>query len=238
MKLKRRNAEAVLDQLYEDKSKQVIAKSRMTLQIPVRFKEIGLAQIGATTFIYGLFSIVLDNGDYAICNVNALIELGKCSIELETIDGAEYYNFIFEPGSVLFKTTELVARAALVFKAIEEFIFKGKIPYYVAYDDIGKLFDTAKKHAQTRADLQPAVTEFMAAYIARDSQNRIKFLRETAKTYEDFDKKLEWVPMQSVYWSSPGTVNKIAGAYFQEGVVSALVNPSERVEKIESILRA
>ena len=104
---------------------------------------------------------------------------------------------------------------------------------------MGKLFDTAKKHAKTSADILPSVVEFMAAYIARYKNDRTKYLREVAKTPKDFDmKNLAWVPMRNVFWSAPGTVNKLAGAYFEQGVTSALVNPSQRVEKIESVLRA
>lgn len=236
MKPKTRNAEKVLSLLTDLPGKPVIAKQKLMIQFPTRFNEIGLAKVGAETFVFGLFIIVAENGDYALCNVNSLIELGKGLVEKETIGDVEYFNYTFQPGDVVMKTKELVCRPPLVYKAIDEFVFKGKVPWYVEYDDMGKLFDTAKKYAKTRANILPSVTEFMAAYIARDSHNRINFIRETAKSYNDF-KSLRWVAMQSVYWSAPGTVNKLAGAYFQDGIVSAIVNPSERVDKIERILR-
>jgi len=238
MKTPVRNAEVVLKQLSDVSGKPVIAKNNIAIQVPVRFKEIGLAQIGSSTFVFGLFAMILDSGEYALMNVNAYLELGAASVDTEEIDGTEYYNFHFEPGDVVFKTKSLVCRPALIFKAISEFVFKGKVPWYVDYDDMGKLFSTAKKHAATTADIRPEVMEFMAAYIGRNKNDRINYIRESAETYADFEKNLAWVPMQSVYWSAPGTVNKLAGAYFQDGIVSAIVNPSERVEKIESILRA
>lgn len=233
-----RNAGKVLSLLVDVPGKPVITRSALTIQVPVRFRDIGLAQIGASTFVYGLFAMILPTGEYALCSVNAFMELGPAAVDKVTIDEEEYYNFHFQPGDVVFRTKDLVCRPALIFKAIEEFVFKGKVPWYVGYDDMGKLFDTAKRHAKTRADILPSVMEFMAAYIARNHDDRIKYIRETAKTYQDFEKDLDWVPMQSVYWSAPGTVNKLAGAYFQDGIVSALVNPSERVEKIEGILRS
>lgn len=238
MKTTIRNAEAVLGSLSDIPGKPVIAKANLHLQLPVRFKEIGLAQVGATTYVFGLLAIILETGQYALMNVNAYWELGSAAVDTEEIDGTEYYNFHFKKGDVVFRTKELVCRPELVFKAIDEFVFKGKIPWYVEYDDMGKLFDTAKEHAATSADILPSVMEFIAAYIGRDKADRIKYIRETSSSYEEFRKKLAWVPMQSVYWSAPGTVNKLAGAYFQDGIVSAIVNPSERVEKVERILRA
>jgi len=234
-----RNAGKVLSQLIDLPGKPVITKSALTIQVPVRFREIELAQVGASTFVYGLFAIILDSGEYALCNVNAYVELGPASVELTTVDGEEYYNFKYLPNQVVIKTKDLVCRANLIYKAIEEFVFKGKIPWYVDYEDMGKIFDTAKRHARTSAEIMPSVVEFMAAYIARSKEDRTKYIREVSKDYKDYSKEnLEWVPMRSVYWSSPGTVNKLAGAYFSDGIVSALVNPSERVEKIERILRA
>jgi len=233
-----RNAGKVLSQLSDLPGKPVIAKTGLTIQFPVRFRDIELAQVGASSFVYGLFVIILDDGDYALQNVNALIELGPAAIEIVDIDEEPYYNFHYEPGQVVYQTKELVCRSSLIFKAIDEFIFKGKIPWYVDYEDVGKLFNTAKKHARSSADILPSVMEFMASYIGRSKGNRIKYIREVAKDYKGFEKKyLEWVPMRSVFWSAPGTVNKLAGAYFSDGVVSALVNPSERTEKIERILR-
>lgn len=237
MKTLKRDAEKVLSQLSDLPGKPVIAKSNLSIQIPVRFLEIDLAKIGSTTFIYGLFPIILETGEYAVMNVTAYWELGKAVVDKVTVNESEYYNFHFKAGDVVFRTKDLIKRSALVFSALKEFIFNGKIPWYVSYEDLGKFLDTAVKYTGTRAEIIPSVTEFMAAYIARDKTNRIKFLRETAKTKEDFNKNLAWVPMKSVFWSAPGTVNKIAGAYFQDGVVSAIVNPSEKTEKIESILR-
>ncbi len=81
--------------------------------------------------------------------------------------------------------------------------------------------------------------EFFAAYTARQKEDRVRFIREGAKTRSDFTPdKIRWVPLRSVFYSAPGTVNKLAGAYFQDGIVSALVNPSTQVESVESVLRA
>lgn len=238
MKAKVRNADKVLSVLSDLPGKPVITKADLVIQVPCRFRDIGLLQLGNKTFVYGLFAIILATGEYAVCNVNALLEVVPSSVEKEMVNDEEYYNLHFSAGDTFIRTKDLVCRAPLVFKAIEEFVFKGKVPWYVDYDTMGKLFDTAEEHTKTRANIQHPVMEFMAAYIGRSKENRIKFIREAAKDYKEYNEKLTWVPMQSVYWSAPGTVNKLVGAYFSDGVVSALVNPSERVEKVEKILRA
>jgi hypothetical protein len=235
-----RNAQKVHSVLRDLPGQPVTTSANLTIHVPVRFTEIGLASVGSSVFIYGLFAMILDSGEYALCNVNALVEIKPSLIERVVIGGNDYLQFKFFPGDTVIVTKELVCRSSLIYTAINEFVFKGKVPYYVDYDDVGKLFDTAKKHAKTSATILPSAMEFLAAFIARSKQDRTKFIRETAESFNDFHReKLEWVPLQSVYWSAPNTVNKLAGAYGgSDGIVSAIVNPTHRAERIEKILRA
>lgn len=237
MKLQR-SAERVLNCLKTLPDGSVVTTKRLMVMFPVRFRDIRLAVIGKSSFVYGLFAFIVGD-DYALCNMNGYIKLEEASISIEDIDGIPYYVYVYEEGSKVISTLDIVARSNLIFIAIDEFIFKGKVPWYVDYEDMGKLFDTAASYAGSRAKITPAMMEFFAAYVARDVNDRSKFIRETAVSLNDFKKdKIAWVPLRSVYYSAPGTVNKLSGAYFQDGVVSALVNPSSRVESVETILRA
>lgn len=233
-----RNKERVLPVMKTRSDNSVIVTQACTLHVPVRFKDIGLASIGSSVYVFGLFPIILDSGHYAVMNVNALIELGQFTTTTTTIDEIDYYVFRFEEGSVLFKTLDVVQRSSVVFSALNEFVFMGKIPWYVGYDDVGGLLETARSYGGSKASIVSGIMEFMAAYIARDKRDRTKFIRETAKSEADFQKYLAWVPMKSVFWSAPGTVNKIAGAYAQDGIVAALVNPNDTVPRVEAVLRA
>lgn len=232
-----RNPEKVLSCLKTLPDKSLVTSKKLTIEFPTRFTEIGLGEVSSNSFAFGLFAMSLETGEYALINVNTLIELGKASLSKRTVNGVEYLNFTYEPGDRVFKTIETIARPSLIFTAIEEFVFKGKVPWYVEYEDMGRLFDTAKKYSKSKADIIPPVAEFIAAYIGRDRKDTSKYIRETAKNEKDF-RNIKWVPMRSVYYSSPGTVNKLAGAYFNDGIVSALVNPSERVDHVEKILRS
>lgn len=234
----KRDSRKVFEALGDLPNKPVIAKKPVSIIFPSRFKDIKLAVIGENSYVYGFFAIVVDDY-YALCNINAYVELGQAAISKVDYSGEDYYKFSYEPGDIVIRTKEIVARSALIFTAIDEFVFKGKVPWYVEYEDMGKLFNTAEAYAGTRARILPSVMEFLASYIARKKVDRSKFIRDDAKTKDDFAlSKISWVPLRSVYWSAPGTLNKISGAYFADGVVSAIVNPSRKVEKVESIVRA
>lgn len=235
----RRNPSLVLSQLFENKVGQVLTKVPCKIQVPVRFSERGLGQVGIDTFTYGLFPIILETGDYAVMNVCALVELDPYKVLTTTIDEVEYHEFYFEANQIVIKAGDLVRRDDMMYSVFDELVFKGKIPWYVEYEDMGKLFDTAKEYANSDVGQNLEVIEFIASMVARSKDDRSKYIREVINTKADASlDKLDYVPLASVFYSVKSTVNKIAGNYFNDGVVSALVNPTDRVEKIEKILRA
>lgn len=238
MALYKRNAEVVLSNLHKNPTGQVLCKKNCKIQVPVRFSEVGLGEIGMTVFTYGLFALILESGEYSVLNVNSILELNPYKITMVTIDDVDYHEFHFDAGQVVIKTSSLIQSNTLIYNVMDEFIFKGKIPWYVGYEDVGKLLDTAKYHADSDVGQNPEVMEFIASMITRSAEDRTKYIRSVAETYEDFDvKNISYVPLKSVLWSVNNTVNKIAGSYFSEGVVSALVNPSHSTEQVERLLR-
>lgn len=235
----KRDAAVSLSYLMENEAGQILTKRPCRVQVPVRFSEIGLGEIGIRTFSYGLFPVIFDTGEYAVINVNAILELRPFKLTVVTIDEVDYHEFHFEAGQILFQTTDLVKRETLLYNVFDEFIFKGKLPWYVEYDDVGKLFDTALYHAGSKVGQNPEVIEFIASMVSRSKEDRTQYIRTVAQSYKDFGlANIDYVALMSVFYSVKSTVNKLAGSYFSDGVVSALVSPSERAEKIESILRS
>lgn len=235
----KRNPDLVKSMLVKNKSNQIFCKVDCKIQVPVRYSAVDLGQVGLDTYILGLFPIILDSGDYTVCNVNAFVELNPSKVSTVTIDDVEYHEFFFEKETVIIKNTSLVKRESLMYSMFSEFIFKGKIPWFVEYNDLGKLFDTADSHAGSKINKNLEVIEFIASLITRSKNDRSKYIRNTAKLYSDFTlDKLAYVPLSSIFYSVTNTVNKLSGSYFNDGVTSALVNPTTNVEKIEKILRA
>jgi len=235
----KRNASAVLSQLVENQTGQVLTKVPCKIQVPVRFSTVGLGQVGIETFVYGCFPIILDSGEYSVCNVCALVELNPYKVTISTLDEVEYYNFFFEANQVVIKTTDVVKRDLIIYNVFDEFIFKGKIPWYMDYEDLGKLFDTSKEYANSNVNRNYEVIELIASIITRSKEDRTKYIRAIAKKFEDTElKNIDYVPLKSIYYSVSSNINKLAGSYFNDGVVSALVTTNTQVEKIESILRS
>jgi hypothetical protein len=54
---------------------------------------------------------------------------------------------------------------------------------------------------------------------------------------EQFTKPPTFIPFRSPIYGATNTTAKLIGAYFDDSINSALVNPSEKVEGVESLLR-
>jgi hypothetical protein len=225
--------------LVDNGKGQILTKQNCKIQVPFRYSTRGLGEVSVDTRIYGCFPVIFENGQYTLCNVTSVIEINPFKTSVVLIDEVEYHQFEFRAGDVVIKNTEVVRDDLLMYNIFDEFIFKGKIPWYMGYDDLGKLFDTAASHAGSNVGDNYEVIELIASMVTRSKEDRSKYIRSVAETYADVsDGKIDYVPLSSVFYSVNSTVNKIAGSYFTDGVVSALVVPTAKVDKIESILRA
>ena len=232
-----RNAPGVLAQLKETTSGQLVTMAPCHIQIPHRFEERGLASLGSEIYIYGVYSLIIDTL-YAVSNMTAMIRIEPAKTVIETIDGVPYYDFHFDAGQVIIPNLSVIQRDQLIFNILEELIIKGNVPWYMAYQDLGRLFDTAQEYAGSLVGEMPEVIELVASLIARQPADRKLYYRLALEKPEDLKTRLpDYIPLTSVFYAATNTLNKLAGSYFSEGVVGALVTQTEEVERLESILR-
>lgn len=233
----KRDASRVHECLRELPDGRLVALKPLKVYIPSRFAERGLASIGIETNIVGIYAMVTEDGYYAVSLVNAMMRIEPTSSLKIMVDDTEYLEFYFEAGSTVVASVQLVRTDTLVYRIYDEIISKGRVPFYLSYSELGRLFDTAKYHANANIGSNHEVTELIVSLIARDPKNKHRYFRVAAKEAEINKIKPAFIPLRSVTYAATNTTNKLAGSYFHEGVVSALVSPSDRVERIESLLR-
>jgi len=233
-----RDASRVHACLQEMPDGRVMCTKRVTIQIPARFAERNLAYVGMDNYILGIYAIIVEDLYYGISLINAMIPIDPGKTNRIKVLGQDYLEFVFEPGSTVFKTLDLVKTDTIPYNIYDELLSSGRIPWYIGYDDLGKLFDTAQYHAGANIGQNREVTQLLASWVARDPDDLTRFFRTTIRSVEDMRKKRPaFIPMKSVEYSATNTTNKLGGSYFSLGVVSALNDPSDRVEPIEAILR-
>ena len=233
-----RDAGKVQAYLQELPDSRLITTKGCKIIIPARYTERGLAEVGIDTYIVGIYAMIVDDKYYAVSLVNAMIRIEPTSYIKIKIDEIDHLEFYFEPGSTVMSSVNLVKKDTLIYSIFDEILSKGKVPWFMTYDDMGHIYDTANYHSGANIGTDSEVTELIVSLIARDSKNRSKYYRNTIKSLADIkDNPPTFIPLRSVEYGATNTTNKLAGSYFSSGVVSALVTPTDRVEKIEKILR-
>lgn len=231
-----RNAEAVRKYLTVTSTHALVTAQDCEIHMPIRFPDRELGSVGTLNTCYGFFPLIMSDGNYMVFNFNAICELNPYKFTETTIEEEEYIVLHFKKGDVVIKSLDVVRSDTLIENAMDEFIFKGKLPWYADYDkDVCKLFSTASSHADNRIAFSNQLFELLGSSVCRLKSDVTKYIR-------DNDKK-GGVPFQSVginniYYSVQSPINKITGSYMREGVISSLNIRSKKIGKIEKILRS
>lgn len=224
--------------LRELENSTLVTTRPTKIYIPVRYAERGLAEIGAEIYICGIFAMVVDGIYLSVSLTNAMMRITPTAMLKVKIEGDDYYEFSFDPGATVVANLDLVKIDTLVYRIFDEFFSKGRIPWFIGYDELGKLFNTAKAYANANLGSAQEVMDMLASIVSRDTKDRVKYYRQTVKNYEDMaTNPPAFISLRSIPYAATNTTSKIAGSYFRTGTESALNRPSDRIEKIEEILR-
>jgi len=233
-----RDAARVHKAIERTREGSFVALKPVKVYIPSRFPQRELAIFEEEITFVGICAIVLDDTYYMSSSVCAPIRSEPTLVSSAVIDDIEYIEMQYEPGDRVIASEDLVMIDNLLYRIYDEIIAKGRVPWYIDYKAIGGIFITALKHAGVRVGNTPTVMEIIAAAIARDSTDLRRYYRQIVETYEDITQAPPTIiPLRNVSYGATNTIAKITGSRFDEGMTSAIVNPGDRVERTEKILR-
>jgi len=213
----------------------VICDKDCKIYIPTAFRDKHLASLGNDIYIVGIYMLSVEDKYYAVSMVPSMMRIDPSSINQVVIDGVDHFEFIFEAGDTVFASTDLVKNAKLLYYVFDYIVARGKVPPYLNYLDLGKLFDYAPKFTGTKLASTPTILHMLLSMICRDPKDLSKYFRQVTNG-KDLE-SVTYVPMRSATHGATNTTARLMGAHFTDNLTSALVNPSEREENIEHILR-
>lgn len=217
----------------------VVTTAPCRIQVPERYVDRGLADIGIDVYIYGIYAILLEDERYAVSLAHCMLKITPFKTIKIKHNDVPYFEFHFPANSIVIANTEVVRRNIHIYDVIDEFMFQGKIPWFLDYTDVGYLFDSAKTFADSPIASSLETIELLASFIARNAQDRVQYYRNSLPDNPStIAPPPAYIPFKSVYYAATNTLNKLAGNYFQQGVVSALVTPTDDVQHLEELIRA
>jgi hypothetical protein len=205
--------------------------------IPEKYKQKRLARFGEHTFILSIYAIVMDN-EYGVGIAPTMIKTAPSVINNIKIGETPYLELVYEPGDQVVVSTIVLKDDSLLYPIWDEFVTMGNVPWFIEYKDLGELFQLAKKYTGIKIGANHAIIEMIAAIISKDPNNLNRHYRhfiEDMKQLKTDPPKV--VKLKDVTYGATNTTTKLLGAYWNEGLNSALVNPSTSNEGIEDLLR-
>jgi hypothetical protein len=191
--------------------------------------------MGNEIYVLGIFMLAVEDRYYAVNNIAAMMRIEPSSVNTVVLDDKDYFEFLFEPGDRVFAATDLVKDDKLIYYIFDEIVAKGNVPVYLDYLDLGRLFDSAPHYAGVTLASTPTVLHMLLSVIARNPDDLNQFFRQVT-TGKDLE-RVKFIQLRSSTHGANNTTARLLGSHFSDNLTSALVNPSDREENIERILR-
>ncbi len=234
----KRDAALVKRHLSEKPDGSVITNAACRIIVPERYVSRNLANVGSEVHILAFFALILDDGTYTVSRTCAMIRIVPSSIEKVEMEGMLFLEFRFLPGDRIFHSTQLIKSKTLTYYIYDEHVAKGNIPWYFDYKDLANFFSTAQEFTGVYLGNR-AVLELIMSTMARDPEDFSRLYRHVVTSDSDLETNPPGlVAFRSVIWNVSDTTSKVIGANFGDSVLSAVVNPTVEVERIEELLRA
>ncbi|ARV77361.1 virion structural protein [Pseudomonas phage Noxifer] len=231
-----RDPDFIKKHLHEQNDGSVLTDTACRILVPERYASVHLANIGTEIHILGFYGILMGNR-YGVVRTIAMFRIVPSSTEKVVINGVTYFDFHFEPGDTLIAGTEPVKNDTLSYYVYSEHVDKGNIPWYFNYIDKANLFETAEEFAGIYLGNR-SILSLIISTTCRDPKDMTRLYRHIYEKHSDVETNPPVsIPFRNVIWNTSDTTSKFIGAYTADSIVSALVNPSDRVERIEELLR-
>ena len=228
----KRNPQYIIKYMKEMDDGSIIFTKEARVHVPKKWSESDLVNIADPITTIAILAIVID-GYYSIVTTCSIMATDPSKVSQVNIESEDYIEFIYQPKDRFLLNKSLVKRDTFPYKLFTFIFDKGQIPWYLDYSDVSQVYDNCPKYANVKFNLPHCVFEMIVGAIARNAESKNTYYR-----HGDWNKKPVYIPLRSVQFAASNTTAKLIGAYWSEGLSSALVNPSDRKELIEELLRS
>lgn len=212
------------------KEDKIIANEPLKIEFPTWYENKKLVEYGETTSLYGIFAIINSKDEYSVSRIPTMIQTTPLLINKVNREDGEYYQFLYSKNSVICDR-KVVKMELLSYNFFEAFIISAKVPWFIKYEDLLFIINNLEKYSKSELGKNHISSELVVSFITRVKNNLNKFYRQDTKSEYTF------IDLNNVYYSSISTISKIAGNYFTEGLISALVQKEEEPIKLEEVVR-
>lgn len=217
---------------------EMVTKVPCKILVPARYMERGLGTLEPEVRTVAIFAIVMEDSYYSVSLAPVMMRLTPIDVNQIFINEEAYMEFEFAKGAVVSPQLNLVVQKEMIYYVYNELTAKGNVPWFMERNDLTMPYENAEKFLGITVGANPSVMQMVHSATTRLANDKATQYRHAVRTPADL-KIVEPVniPLRSIIWGPTNTLSRIVGSYFKEGLTTALVNPSERVEPIEDMIR-
>lgn len=213
------------------KDGKIYTKEKTIIEFPKWYIDKNLQEIRDITYIYGIFAIII-NDKYSVSIIPTLLSTTPVVVTEIEKDGEIYTQFMYGKGDCLFTSDTVVKKEILSYYFFETYYIRAKGAWFIEYEDLLRINDNMRTYAGSKLGDNYIATELVTSFIARSKKDRTVFYRQNNKD------GIVYVDLINVYYSALNTLQKLSGAYFTNGLVSAIVQKEEKPSKLETLVRS
>lgn len=206
------------------------ATKKTIIEFPKWYQDKGLYEISDNTFLYGIFAMIVDD-KYSVSRIPTVMNTTPLMVKEIDRDGETYIQLIYGPGDRVINSQNVLMQPFLSYEYFNGFYMLAKIPWFIDYEDLIFTMDNTVKYAGNNLGSNNVGNEVLPTFISRQQKDKRMFHRSnpTGKPY--------FVGLMDVRYSALSTINKQAGNYPEESLVSALIIKEEKPTTLENHVR-
>ena len=225
----KRDAEFIKSQMYV-KDNKLYCKSKTIIEFPKFYEGKNLLEMSKLTSVYGVFCTIV-NDKYSVSLIPAMITTQPLIVDEVEKNDMEYYQFLYAKDSVLIDNLTVIKNKLLSYEIFNNLFMLNKMAWFLEYEDLVRLMDNLPRYADSGIGDNPISNEVIVSFVTRYKNDPMVFHRNKLK------EPYMYVDLNDVYYSAKSTLNKIAGNYFNEGLISAINMKETTPTALEKLVR-
>ena len=211
----------------------VFTGESLEIRIPSKFSQYGYLIISDEISTLGVFDMIIDDEYHVGMNILGTITIVPSDTDTMTYDQIDYTVLYLKNSDVFIKNTKILKDPNVVYTLWSEWITDGRVPYYINYTNLLKMFENVKELTGQGIGVSRSVFEGIIAYLARDPKDKSRQYR-----LSNMKDPMHFVALSSVSEGPSGTLARLNGAYFRDqGLTAALKIKVTDEQPFENILR-
>ena len=221
---------AFLDSVVYFKDGAYYCKEPVNIEFPKWYQDKQLFDIADNTYLYGVFSILCKD-KYAVSVIPTVLVTSPILITEVERDAEPYFQLRYGKDDKIIESEKVIQHSFLSYNFFDAYFMQGKVPWFVGYEDLCRILDNMVQYGASNLGINQVSNEVVTSFVTRWAKDKRQFYRTQATGEYAF------VDLMDVRYSTLSTLSKLAGNYFDEALVSALVQQEKTPNKLENLMR-